>query len=333
MRTLVALLVVCLATPTLAEESTRKTPGILIAGVADRRKAKRKKWEQSRQTKSTKKTKPEKKGEPSEADLEAELERAPAEEPTMATEADLEKELEAPAAAPKSAVSPKESTEEDLEKEVSQEAAKETQPEAESPKGRSIRDYQKDKRRFSRWKLGLMGSADGALAGVPDAGGSSSGFGFGGGVLVTAIVHERVQLSLALGYQRIRLSRTVDATGVVNDTDPAQFAQTQQFLSGTLLAGFLLTPASQAGKGMNYWIDGGVEFLYGLSASQQSNIQNEVGYTADKMIFALLGPGGTIPLTGKLSITGGLYAFYHLTKGSGTSLYGGRMRLAMQLGL
>lgn len=311
-----AILVLCLvfstAAPLFAEEGM---PGVRVAeGVAARRKAKRKQWEKERKKQATKKPaakeapKPE---EPAEADLEAELDAgAPSRD---AAEKRLESDLEGASGETGSADSAGEA-----------EAAT-------GPRGRSLSSLQRDRSRFP-WKLGLAGSFDGALAGVPDAGGSSSGFGFGGGFNVSGVLGRRILLTFGLGYQRTRLTRSVDGTGIMGDTDPAQFAQTEQFLSATLLVGYLLGEPGRP-KDPIFWIEGGTEFLYGLSASQQSNIQSEVSYTGQRMLLALLGPGGSIEIAKKLSLMGGLYGFYHLTKATGTSLYGARIKLGLQLAI
>ncbi len=127
------------------------------------------------------------------------------------------------------------------------------------------------------------------------------------------------------------LSRTVDGTGSIDDSNPAEYSQKINFFGGSLLGGVKLSGERGAEK---WWLDVGFSYLMAASAKQTDNFGNETSFTSnDKLGMILLGPSGDFPIGSGLWASGFLQVFYNLGSRGGSQLLGGRLLLSLQLGV
>jgi len=181
-------------------------------------------------------------------------------------------------------------------------------------------------------KYGFTLAADGLLAKVPYSSAGSSGVGFGIGLETRLPIARNWHVTVSTAYRKLNLSRTLDGSGALDDSNPTSFSQS---LGCAAIGGLVGTRLDvKAENDLEWWVEGGAEVLYPVSATQSTSIGDSVSFkSSDRFLFLLLGPSAAWSLGGKteLGLHLSLKFFYNTTSGSGSSLYGARLGVAIHL--
>lgn len=205
---------------------------------------------------------------------------------------------------------------------------------AQSPRGGRERASEMDlgSRDATSYRIGASLSGGGLWGKPASAASSTSGSALSGGLQSTVIFGGVAHATLTLSYQILSLSRTVDATGSIIDTTPAEFTQKTRFLGVDLGGGIGL--GRSEGVLTAWWFDGGIEFLSPISATQTDNFGSEVEFSSsDKLLLAHAGPSGDFLIARDLFLTGSLQFFYNLGSKDGNSLLGARLIVSFGFGV
>lgn len=184
---------------------------------------------------------------------------------------------------------------------------------------------------FCAWanafQLGLNLRGDFLSASVPYASSSSTGVGFGALVEGRLPVTQDFAATLRTGYSKLSLGRTQSFTTIVTDPNPVQVTQSVAYWAFGGEINYRL-PADI------FWLDGGVEYLIPLSASQNDSAAGDISFTStDKLFFIYLGPSVLFNVGDNLDLRAGTQLEYNLGSASGSKLLGVRLTLALTMGL
>src|SRR5262249_48492549 len=140
-----------------------------------------------------------------------------------------------------------------------------------------------------------------------------------------------MRVSVTASYQILNLSHTIDGTGQITDTNPLTFSQQRSYADLGVIYGYSFARSPKGGTA--WWVEGGLDFLWPLSAKQSSPL-GDVSFTAkDKLLYATAGLGLSYPLAEALAVQSELRLNYNLFAGSGSRLFGIRLGIALGIAL
>lgn len=181
------------------------------------------------------------------------------------------------------------------------------------------------------WRMLIEGQADALTSAVAYSSTASSGLGFGGTLSLEAPLSEVLRLRGGLGYQSLQLKQTYDASGALEDSNPAQFSQNRGFLAASLLLGYVFNAVDSGfSKEVRWSVEAGAEYDHPLSASQTTSDEDEVTFTPkDKLVLLTGGVRGSVPLGSGYGVDGFARFYYNVGSTGGTSLHAFRFGAAL----
>ncbi len=182
--------------------------------------------------------------------------------------------------------------------------------------------------REGRTALGLQIGVNGLMATLAGRTGTSMGIGFGAAGLLTTGLGSQSYLTFMLGYERSALGRALESgSGVIEEPESSQASQVQSSAALGVLFGYTLR--RPYGGRMGWGLEGGVQYLHGLSRTQKMAESIAVPVPSHRMVMGLLGVTGTSNMNEGSYLATSLHGLLHLT-GSGGLLFGARLALALQ---
>jgi len=185
-----------------------------------------------------------------------------------------------------------------------------------------------------RFKVSVGTNIDGALGKVPYSTESSHGIAYGARAFIKYPLTRNLELVAGPGFHKFSLTRDVIGTGALADPG-MQVIHSTSYLSGTLNVGYLFNErTSNLLSAPEYWLHGGVEFLYPLSDTTQTTVTGasvdfeQKTYPAEKILLATLGPGLDYNFSPDFSVFGSLQLFYNLSSLKAPTFYGVRILIS-----
>jgi len=184
------------------------------------------------------------------------------------------------------------------------------------------------------FRVGPLVSA-GLMLGKPGtSAATTNGTDFGGGLSIGFSVSQRVRVTLIPLIEMMKLSRTLNGTGVIADPNPASYDQKMTFVGAAAFGGIKLSGSKVFGEVQDWWFDLGTELLTPISATQTDNFGNEIKFTStDRLAFLVLGPSGDFSVAQSTILSAYLQLLYNLGSRNGAQLFGGRLRIALMFDL
>lgn len=184
------------------------------------------------------------------------------------------------------------------------------------------------------FRVGPLLSA-GLLVGKPGASATAThGTDLGGGISVGFSLSSRIRVTIIPMIEMMKLSRSLNGTGVIADPNPATYDQKMVYAGAAAIGGIKISGSKVFGEVQDWWFDLGTELLTPISATQTDNFGNEVKFTStDRLAFLVLGPSGDFSLTNSMIASAYLQVLYNLGSRNGAQLFGGRLRLALSFDL
>lgn len=182
-------------------------------------------------------------------------------------------------------------------------------------------------------KVGIALNIDGLLGKVPYSSDASNGMSYGGSALIKYAMTDQVEAVGGVGYHSMKLSREVSGSASIADS-ALQVEHKTNYLTGTLAMGYLFNerPSMHLPE-PEYWLHGGVQYLFPLGDSQQTGANIEKTFQAEKLLLGLLGPSIDYNLNAETSLFGSLQFFYNLSSFKAPTFYGARIVLAVDFTL
>lgn len=192
-------------------------------------------------------------------------------------------------------------------------------------------------RRSQPWALGMHLALDALLGSSQGTSGTrATGMGYGVGLLGSWEVSNRVKLSLGSSFQFLKLGRQLTGGSVqLVDPNPSRFEQSVRYVGGKGMVSYRLNfydPTMGLGEDPQWWLDGGVESLFPLSA-KQSVADAEISFTAGKMVLVFLGGSLDLFLNPTYFISVNLHSYASVAGSSDNRFYGVRLAAVANLRL
>lgn len=185
------------------------------------------------------------------------------------------------------------------------------------------------------FRFGLNTSADANMARAASTADASSSFGYGFGLIAMIPISRMLRISFSPLYRKISATRTfTSSASVLTDPSTASFSQKISFLGLETLLQLNLIRRAGINTPLEFWLDGGAEYLFPLSAEQTDNFGNTVSFKAtDRPLLGLIGPSLLYHFEGRFALNASLHGFYNVFATGGSSLMGARFGLSATLAL
>ena len=185
------------------------------------------------------------------------------------------------------------------------------------------------------FRFGLNTSADANMARGSATADASTSFGYGLGLVAMLPIKKKFRISFSPFYRTITATRTLSsAASVLTDPSSASYQQNLAFLGLEALAQFNLVRPSGAQTQIEWWLDGGFEYLIPLSATQTDSNGRTIAFkSSDKPLLAVIGPSLLYHFDGAFALNVSLHGYYNVFAAGGNSLLGGRLGISGTLAL
>lgn len=184
-----------------------------------------------------------------------------------------------------------------------------------------------ERRQMSPFQFGLDLGFDGLWGKVSNSDIVAKGLGYSASLVGQYYFANRFRITVAPGYQFMRLGKPLDGSGALTDPSPANFDQSVRYLGVTTLFAYEIEGREPRAYyqldhiSPMWWIEGGSQALFPLSA-EQTAVGSTRSFTAKKNLAAILGVSGDFNLFAENLLTARLHLVYSFAGGSEGNFYG-----------